>query len=205
MADRYAASGPSLLFVTSDPAGAAEGEAVLRAAVPGLAVTRCGSLDAAQAYLAAAAFDVVCVDAELPGDAALDALALRARLGARAPVFVLGQDGVGPDALRRALGLPDEGPGGDGAAAEADARALLDEVRLALGRAVHAANNPLTVVAGNAQFLLEVATSMELDPTLVRSLEDIEMAGRQLQEALADLAAARQRLASVLTGTDGLA
>ena len=76
--------------------------------------------------------------------------------------------------------------------------ALLDALRAEVGRVVHAANNPLTVIAGNAQFLLELARTTEIDPAFARPLEDIEAAAHQLQQALAELSAVRQRVADII-------
>jgi hypothetical protein len=50
------------------------------------------------------------------------------------------------------------------------------------------------VINGNAQYALEMARCMELDAGLVKSLEDIEAAGRRLEEELGALSALRERL-----------
>lgn len=79
---------------------------------------------------------------------------------------------------------------------------LLDALRAEVGGVVHAANNPLTVIAGNAQLLIELARAGGLDAAFARPLEDIEAAGQQLADALARLASVRQRLADAVGGAD---
>lgn len=105
-----------------------------------------------------------------------------------------------------ATGVPDLGaPGALAGLGSARAQALLDALRAEVGGVVHAANNPLTVIAGNAQFLLELARASEMDPALARPLEDIEAAGHQLAAALARLSDVRQRLADALGTADEIA
>ena len=206
----------ALLVVAPLPEpGSADGRAL---AAPGVSVTRCETLAEAQALLAAAAFDAVCV-APTAAEADERTLAALATQGGRSvPVFVLGDEappGVAllpaaatADDLRHALasGAPEEGADGPATEAEAGAAlwALLDALRREVGRVIHAANNPLTVIGGNAQFLLELARAGAFDPETARALEDIEAAGRQLQGELAALAAVRQRLATALASDDAL-
>jgi signal transduction histidine kinase len=177
-------SGPSLLLVAPEGNGSQE---AMREALPDATWTHCPSIDAAEAYLSAAEFDAVIVDEAIP-EAQEGASALRERLGASVHVVRAG-DAL---ALSRAVG---GAPG-------ADAGALLEEVRLALGRAIHDVNNPMTVITGNTQYALELARGLDLDPSLVRALEDIEEAGQRLEGSMATLSTLRQRLAG--TGRDGL-
>jgi len=160
-------------------------EETLRAAVPGATWTRCPSLDAAEVYLSAAEFDAVVVDEALVRAEGRDP---RERLGTPVHVVRAG-DAAG---LRAALGAGAAGP-----------EALLREVPMALGRAVHDANNPLTVITGNAQYALEMARALNVDASLIRSIEDIEEAGRRLEAALGVLSDLRRRLAGALDAADG--
>jgi signal transduction histidine kinase len=180
--------GPSLLLVTSDGDGAAGCAAALRAAIPDATWTLCPSIDAAEAYLAGASFDAIVVDEAINGFDGPDVPVLRARLGAPVHVFRAGDAGAVRSALK----------------GREDAQAQLDEVRVALGRAVHDANNPLTVITGNAQYALEMARTLDLDASLLRSLEDIDEAGRRMEAAMATLATLRQRLSNGLESGDGL-
>jgi signal transduction histidine kinase len=183
-------SGPSLLLVAADGAEAGVSDEALRAAVPGAVWTRCPSVDAAAAYLAAATFDAVVIDEAAPGVNGSDGPELGERLGTPVHVF-RGSDGA---ALRGLF-----------ASGVRDAAQSLSELRVALARAIHQASNPLTVITGNAQYALEMARTMELDTALVKSLEDIEEAGRRLEGEFAALSALRQRLGTAHDSGDALA
>jgi hypothetical protein len=93
-------------------------------------------------------------------------------------------------------------PGGDGEAAGVSA--LLEALRAETGAVAHAVNNPLTVIAGNAQLLAELARVGGVDPSLARPIADIEVAAQQLSEALGRLAVLRQRIAASLGVADRL-
>lgn len=56
-----------------------------------------------------------------------------------------------------------------------------------LSRVYHDINNPLAIISGNAQLLLEMVHLMDLDDQLVEPIEDIEEASRRLNESLGDL------------------
>src|SRR5690606_15914875 len=162
--------------------------------LPGLIATRCETLASARAYLAGTAFDAVCTADELPDGSGLALLALRDGLKLDAPIFVRTtrhgaataaaeryggtacfdhkEDGEGADEfateISRCLGVAGveelaEEP--EPAAVEMlDPRALVEALRSETGVVAHAINNPLTVIAGNAQFLLEMTRMMEVDP-----------------------------------------
>jgi signal transduction histidine kinase len=215
----------ALLLVESDGQRAERMERRLIGALPGLVATRCGTLAAARAYLSGTAFDAVCTADELPDGSGTTLLALRDRLGLHAPVFVWTRAGgllpVCPPgsgngcvvldsddedeaaaAIGRALGS--HGDGAPRYAWDGEALGLLEALRSEAGAVAHAINNPLTVIAGNAQLLGELARMGELDATLTRPVEDIERAAQQLNEALGRLAGLRQRIAVALGVTDRL-
>lgn len=79
---------------------------------------------------------------------------------------------------------------------------LLNQVRVALSRVVHDVNNPLAVISGNAQLLLELARIMELDAELAKPISDIEEASRELAERLAQLSRLREDVRVVVTTTE---
>jgi signal transduction histidine kinase len=147
-------------------------------------------LDAAEAYLAAATFDAVVVEEAAPGVNGSDGPALHARLGTPVHLVRVADRAALQQVLANGL---------------RDASQSIEELRLALARAIHQASNPLTVINGNAQYALEMARAMELDAGFVKSLEDIESAGRRLEEELGALAALRQRLATDQDSGDALA
>lgn len=112
--------------------------------------------------------------------------------------------------IGRHLGHAAVSPPPDGPAPPPDgdvavqARTLVEALRTETGMVAHAINNPLTVIAGNAQFLLEMARMTDLDPMLAKPIEDIEAATHQLTEALDRLAALRQQIATTLGSPDRL-
>lgn len=53
-------------------------------------------------------------------------------------------------------------------------------LQVALTRATHDINNPLAVISGNAQLLLELSRVLDLDPDVAKPIKDIEEASHQL-------------------------
>ena len=86
----------------------------------------------------------------------------------------------------------------------ADPYALLDELRHAVAKAVHDVNNPLTVISGNAQLLLEMGRAVGVGEELMGPAEDIEEAAERLAATLAELTALKERIVEATGGTDTL-
>ena len=198
--------------------------------LPNVVATRCSTLASARAYLSGNPFDAVLMAHELPDGSGLDLLDLRATLGLESYFFVRTSEDASEAAMKagatacfaltpeyesldaiaselsRVLGMADdpnteaEGTEASQISAEA-ATAMLEELRAEAGAVVHAINNPLTVITGNAQFLMEVARTEQTDSLIVGPIEDINAATQQLSDALARLSALRERIASAL-GTD---
>lgn len=59
-----------------------------------------------------------------------------------------------------------------------------DEARATLSTVYHDVNNPLAVIAGNAQLLLELAQAMDLGDEFTEPIQDIERAGHRIEGAL---------------------
>lgn len=76
---------------------------------------------------------------------------------------------------------------------------MIRRLRRELGRVFHDANNPLAIVSGNAQFLLELGKSMNLGRDLVQPIEDIEEASERVAAGLRDIATLRDRIEDYLT------
>ena len=230
-ANGSALSPVTLLLVEADGERADRMERHLTGALPGLVATRCDTLASARAYLAGTAFDAVCTAEELPDGSGAAILELRDALGLRAPVFLWSRtaepkplrvagaacfalhgddEAAAAAAIRRVLGKSGtaSGTGTDGAARGAseggESTVLLEALRAETGAVAHAINNPLTVIAGNAQLLGELARMGELDDTLARPIEDIEAAAQQLSAALGRLTVLRQRIAASLGVADRL-
>lgn len=69
---------------------------------------------------------------------------------------------------------------------------LPEEAREALSKVYHDLNNPLSIISGNAQFLLEISREADLDDAFVTSVEDIREAADRMAEALRDLMELRE-------------
>lgn len=66
-------------------------------------------------------------------------------------------------------------------------RTSLSEVRNALSEMRHDINNPLAIISGNVQYLLEVARAAEYGDQVSEPLQDIEEASRQITNSLQEL------------------
>ncbi len=60
-------------------------------------------------------------------------------------------------------------------------------ISIALAEVYHDVNNPLAVIAGNAQLLLEIARAMNLDEHVLEPIEDIEAASERIRVSLREL------------------
>lgn len=85
-----------------------------------------------------------------------------------------------------------------------EAIGMLEKLCAETGAVAHAINNPLTVIAGNAQFVLEVARMEGTDSAVLGPIEDINTAAHQLSDALARLSALRERISALLGTRDGI-
>ncbi|MDT0630486.1 histidine kinase dimerization/phospho-acceptor domain-containing protein [Rubrivirga sp. S365] len=156
-------------------------------------VTAAPDLDAARAYLAGTVFDAVWVQDGLPvaGLRALrDALGLATTVGAVASY----DDVVGH--LARA-GEP--AAGGRAGRSTSDERQALVELRDEMSRVAHALNNPLSVIAGNAQLGLELGNALGLDPDVQATFEEIQQAATDLGDLFSEVAALRARIDRLLS------
>jgi signal transduction histidine kinase len=59
-------------------------------------------------------------------------------------------------------------------------RASDEQLQVALSRVTHDINNPLSIISGNAQLLLELAQVLDLDPDVAKPIRDIEEASQRL-------------------------
>lgn len=65
----------------------------------------------------------------------------------------------------------------------------------ALSEVTHDLNNPLAIIAGNAQLLLELARMLDLDPDVAKPIQDIEEASRRLAAMVRRLNELKENLA----------
>lgn len=73
--------------------------------------------------------------------------------------------------------------------------AVLKAVDAAASGLKHDINNPLSIIAGNAQLLLELATAHQLDDDVVQAVRDIESAAEQASKLVGQLKHLRKHVA----------
>lgn len=156
--------------------------------VDGIDLTTTASATAARAYLSGTEFDVVFLQEGVGGGSGLRAL--RDVLGLATPVEVVASR---DDVMRWLSSRSDGGPTRAG-----DPQAVLEELKLELGRVAHSLNNPLSVILGNAQLGLELAAAMDTDESVVEALRSIHEAGAELGELFSEVAALRDRVDRLL-------
>ena len=71
---------------------------------------------------------------------------------------------------------------------------LRNHLEHALSDARHTLSNPITVISGNTQLLLEMARMMDLDDEFIEPLEDIEEAVDELEGMIDEVYTAEQLL-----------
>ena len=72
--------------------------------------------------------------------------------------------------------------------------AWADRVSGALSEVHHDLKNPLSIISGNAQFLMEIGREADWDDQAVASLRDIEEAAERLRSSLSRLDDLREEL-----------
>ena len=140
-------------------------------------VTPVGTAQAARAYLAGTAFDLVLIGPDVEGAEAI--AALRDVLGLSTPIEPVAD----ARAVEERLGASSQ--------PEVEETEVLGQVRDELARVAHALNNPLAVVAGNAQLGLEMAGALDTDDAIVEALQNIKVAAADLEVLFAEVAALR--------------
>ena len=146
--------------------------------------TAAADVEAARAYLAGTVFDAVWVQDGLPVDGLRE---LRDALGLSTPVEPVGSLAELAGRLGR-----EEAPAGDAV------REALVGLRDEMSRVAHALNNPLAVIAGNAQLGLEVGAALGVDPDVTRAFAEIQTAATDLGDLFAEVAALRARIDRLL-------
>lgn len=71
---------------------------------------------------------------------------------------------------------------------------LSADLRRRLSQIKHDANNPLAIISGNAQLLVELAQAMDLGPDFLEPLQDIDEACQRVSEALHELTLVQKTL-----------
>lgn len=70
----------------------------------------------------------------------------------------------------------------------------IDEVHERVSSVYHDLNNPLSIISGNAQFLLEIGREEELDDQFVSSAQDIKQAAQRMADSLHQLTRLKEEL-----------
>ena len=69
-----------------------------------------------------------------------------------------------------------------------------DDLHGAVSSVYHDLNNPLSIIAGNAQFLLELSQEKDLDEQFASSAQDIQEASQRMSESLQRLTRLKDHL-----------
>jgi len=72
----------------------------------------------------------------------------------------------------------------------------VEEVGEHIAKVHHDLKNPLSIIAGNAQFVMELHRALDLDSDVVSSIKDIQEAAHDLEIALDRLVTLRQSLSA---------
>jgi len=70
----------------------------------------------------------------------------------------------------------------------------LDDVHDTVSTVYHDLNNPLSIISGNAQFLLEISREEDLDEQFVSSAQDIKEAAQRMADSLHKLTRLKEKL-----------
>jgi signal transduction histidine kinase len=70
----------------------------------------------------------------------------------------------------------------------------LDEVHDTVSSVYHDLNNPLSIISGNAQFLLEISREEDLDEQFVSSAQDIKEAAQRMADSLHQLTRLKEEI-----------
>lgn len=149
-------------------------------------VTTAASAMEARAYLAGTAFDTVWIGPDVEASDRIEAL--RDALGLEVDI----EHVEAGDVERRLGGGSNDEAAGEERVPASAATETLEALRDELSRVAHDLNNPLAVIAGNAQLAAEMARVIPTDETIVEAIASIQQAAGQLEALFADVAALRR-------------
>ena len=72
----------------------------------------------------------------------------------------------------------------------------LEDVQETVSSVYHDLNNPLSIISGNAQFLLELGREEDLDDQFLSSAKDIQEAAQRMADSLHQLTRLKEELES---------
>jgi signal transduction histidine kinase len=184
---------------------APDADHLARTCAPGpCRITPASGLPTARALLSGHRY--ACVVVSAGEDGWLDEIRdLVGRLGGGTEVIALeGSDPAHLSGLLRELAsaengaLPPEPTAPASAPRPGSTDALLGSLRDDMAHVVHALNNPLAVISGNAQLGAEIARSLAADASIVEAFVEIEAAAQQLGGLFADVTRLRLRIEDAL-------
>lgn len=73
----------------------------------------------------------------------------------------------------------------------------IDDVREAVSSVYHDLNNPLSIIAGNAQFLLELSREEDVNEQFASSVQDINEAAERMSNSLNRLTRLKEELKEI--------
>jgi signal transduction histidine kinase len=77
---------------------------------------------------------------------------------------------------------------------ESQSTESLEDVQETVSSVYHDLNNPLSIISGNAQFLLEIGREEDLDEQFLSSAQDIQEAAQRMADSLHQLTRLKEDL-----------
>ena len=206
--------GIHLLLVEDNKADTILVRAKLQDKIPTIQITNVDSLKAAEEALNFEVFDIVLCDHMLPDGLGTDFLDYVQAEGFELPFVLLtgtGRESLAVDAMKKgaydfvrkendqshldqlpfklqeAIRQHQRKEQNRTLAMQEEQSRMLSTIRSTVATVNHEINNPLAIISGNAQYLLELCKTIEVDSEMVKSVSDIEEASRRIAESLRKL------------------
>ena len=218
-----------LLIVEEDDTDALRIEQALQQETPGADPHRARTVAEARTFLSEMVFEATLVNHELPDGDCFDVLDFILKSALQLPVVVLTRYGhedlaisamkagasdcirkeldhrhleVLPMRLQEAMHRHHVMQQFVEQTRRRDQMKLIETVRSAMANVKHEINNPLAIISGNAQLLLELAGQIDLDEELVKPIRDIEEASLRITESLEKLNSIKDLIARESKGEE---
>lgn len=215
-----------LLLVDGSDSEASMIEEAILEETPSADIYRARTISEALRLLKSTFFDAAVVDHELSDGDCFDFLDFIVDIGVPLPVVVLARYGhenlavsamksgasdcirkeldhrhveILPLRLQEAMQRSEDMHQAAERARRQEQKKLIESLRTTVASVKHEINNPLAIVSGNAQLLLELARIMELDDELVKPIRDIEEASSRIAESLDKLSNIKELIAREYT------
>jgi len=219
-----------VVLAVADPAEGEQLKARLQADHDGNGVTLVTTLAHALKVLADESADACVIDHDVPDGNSLDLLHRAEEEGWDLPVVVLlaeagedaavaimkagaadyvrkqGQDGYEDEVafkVKEAIHHHRLAQQVEAMAEHREQMRLLRTIHSTVATVKHEINNPLSIISGNAQLLVELAKAMELGDDIVQPAQDIEEASQRIASSLDKLADLKQAILDQYTSEQG--